>query len=51
VYDVLVLAGRRVVGANTVEIRSISGSSGATFLGPNFVSFPAAAVWGGGGWG
>jgi rhamnogalacturonan endolyase len=40
VYDVVVPAGRLVAGGNMVEIRSISGSSGTTFLGPNFVSTP-----------
>ncbi|KAK4449566.1 carbon-oxygen lyase [Podospora aff. communis PSN243] len=37
VYDVVIPAGRLLQGQNTVEIRSISGSSGATFLGPNFI--------------
>ncbi|KAK0644582.1 Rhamnogalacturonase B, N-terminal-domain-containing protein [Cercophora newfieldiana] len=37
VYDVALAAGRLVQGQNTIEIRSISGSSGTTFLGPNFI--------------
>jgi len=38
VYDVVIPNGRLVSGWNTLTITSISGSSGATFLSPNFVS-------------
>ncbi|CAJ2504634.1 Uu.00g120280.m01.CDS01 [Anthostomella pinea] len=37
VYDVSVPAGTLVAGSNTITISSISGSSGTTFLNPNFV--------------
>ncbi|KAK1754283.1 polysaccharide lyase [Echria macrotheca] len=37
VYDVSIPAGRLVAGSNTITISSISGSSGATFLSPNFI--------------
>jgi rhamnogalacturonan endolyase len=39
VYDVVVPAGTLVKGENTVVISVSSGSSGDTFLSPNFVSF------------
>ncbi|KAG4217029.1 hypothetical protein PC116_g34490, partial [Phytophthora cactorum] len=38
VYDVSIPAGTLVAGDNTITITSISGSSGTTFLNPNFVS-------------
>ena len=42
VYTVSIPAGRLVAGSNTITISSISGSSGTTFLSPNFVSpFPS----------
>ncbi|TPX18753.1 uncharacterized protein E0L32_002610 [Thyridium curvatum] len=37
-YDVQIPTGTLVSGSNTITISSISGSSGATFLSPNFVS-------------
>ncbi|KAK5654327.1 hypothetical protein OQA88_7505 [Cercophora sp. LCS_1] len=37
VYEVSVPAGRLVAGQNTITITSISGSSGDTFLSPNFI--------------
>jgi rhamnogalacturonan endolyase len=37
VYDVKIPAGTLVAGANTISIEVISGSSGDTFLSPNFV--------------
>ncbi|KAJ4287065.1 hypothetical protein N0V88_007759 [Collariella sp. IMI 366227] len=37
VYLVSVPAGKLVAGSNTVTISSVSGSSGTTFLGPNFI--------------
>jgi rhamnogalacturonan endolyase len=38
VYDVNVPASALVAGTNTITISSVSGSSGDTFLSPNFVS-------------
>lgn len=38
VYDVSIPSGTLVKGDNTITITSISGSSGTTFLNPNFVS-------------
>ncbi|KAI1333627.1 rhamnogalacturonase [Xylariaceae sp. FL0016] len=37
VYDVSIPAGKLVAGSNTITISSISGSSGSTFLNPNFI--------------
>ncbi|KAK4177234.1 family 4 putative polysaccharide lyase [Triangularia setosa] len=37
VYTVVIPAGRLVAGSNTITISSISGSSGTTFLSPNFI--------------
>lgn len=37
VYDVSIPAGTLVAGSNTITISSLSGSSGDTFLSPNFV--------------
>ncbi|KAI1809517.1 polysaccharide lyase family 4 protein [Poronia punctata] len=37
VYDVDIPAGTLVAGSNTITIQSISGSSGDTFLNPNFI--------------
>ncbi|KAJ9142386.1 Rhamnogalacturonate lyase [Pleurostoma richardsiae] len=37
VYDVSVLSGTLVAGENTITISSISGSSGDSFLSPNFI--------------
>ncbi|PSK53181.1 ubiquinone biosynthesis monooxygenase COQ6 [Elsinoe australis] len=37
VYDVAIPAGTLVSGANTITINVISGSSGDTFLSPNFI--------------
>jgi rhamnogalacturonan endolyase len=37
VYDVKIPAGTLVAGSNTITISSLSGSSGDTFLSPNFV--------------
>ncbi|KAH9883410.1 rhamnogalacturonase [Xylariomycetidae sp. FL2044] len=37
VYDVSIPAGTLVAGSNTITISSISGSSGTTFLNPNFI--------------
>ncbi|KAK3937421.1 polysaccharide lyase family 4 protein [Diplogelasinospora grovesii] len=37
VYDVSIPAGTLVAGSNTITISSISGSSGDTFLSPNFI--------------
>ncbi|KAK0662575.1 Rhamnogalacturonase B, N-terminal-domain-containing protein [Cercophora samala] len=37
VYTVAIPAGRLVAGTNTITISSISGSSGTTFLSPNFI--------------
>ncbi|KAI1497933.1 polysaccharide lyase family 4 protein [Biscogniauxia marginata] len=37
VYDVSIPAGTLVAGSNTITITSISGSSGTTFLNPNFI--------------
>ncbi|EGO54251.1 hypothetical protein NEUTE1DRAFT_118112 [Neurospora tetrasperma FGSC 2508] len=37
VYDVAVPAGKLVSGTNTITISALSGSSGATFLSPNFI--------------
>lgn len=37
VYDVSIPSGTLVAGDNTITITSISGSSGTTFLNPNFV--------------
>jgi rhamnogalacturonan endolyase len=42
VYTVSIPSGKLVAGSNTITISSISGSSGDTFLSPNFVSFPLA---------
>lgn len=38
IYTVSIPAGTLVAGSNTITITSISGSSGTTFLSPNFVS-------------
>ena len=38
VYDVTIPSGTLKSGSNTIQISVISGSSGATFLSPNFVS-------------
>lgn len=38
VYTVSIPSGKLVAGSNTITISSISGSSGTTFLSPNFVS-------------
>jgi rhamnogalacturonan endolyase len=38
VYDVSIPAGTLISGSNTVDIYVVSGSSGTTFLSPNFVS-------------
>ncbi len=47
VYTVSIPAGKLVAGSNTITITSISGSSGTTFLNPNFVSLaPACTVTG-----
>ncbi|PNS17428.1 hypothetical protein CAC42_7111 [Sphaceloma murrayae] len=37
IYDVSIPAGTLVAGTNTITISVISGSDGATFLGPNFI--------------
>ena len=37
VYDVSIPSGTLVAGSNTITITSISGSSGDTFLNPNFI--------------
>lgn len=37
VYDVTVPAGTLVAGSNTITITSLSGSSGDTYLNPNFI--------------
>ena len=37
VYDVSIPAGTLVAGSNTITISSISGSSGDTYLSPNFI--------------
>ncbi|KAI0836444.1 polysaccharide lyase family 4 protein [Hypoxylon sp. FL0890] len=37
VYDVSIPSGTLVAGENTITITSISGSSGSTFLSPNFI--------------
>ncbi|KAK4187065.1 Rhamnogalacturonase B, N-terminal-domain-containing protein [Podospora australis] len=37
VYTVNIPSGRLVAGSNTITISSISGSSGTTFLSPNFI--------------
>ncbi|KAI0534316.1 polysaccharide lyase family 4 protein [Xylaria digitata] len=37
VYDVNIPSGTLVAGSNTITISSISGSSGTTFLNPNFI--------------
>ncbi|KAI5919551.1 polysaccharide lyase family 4 protein [Camillea tinctor] len=37
VYDVSIPAGTLVAGSNTITITSLSGSSGTTFLNPNFI--------------
>lgn len=39
VYTVSIPSGTLVAGSNTITISSVSGSSGTTFLSPNFVSF------------
>lgn len=46
VYDVAIPAGTLVSGSNTVEISVVSGSSGDSFLCPNFVSLPRFKVLG-----
>ena len=38
VYDISIPFGKLVAGSNTITISSLSGSSGTTFLSPNFVS-------------
>lgn len=45
VYDVAVPAGKLVSGTNTITISALSGSSGDTFLSPNFVSIPFCPLW------
>ncbi|KAK3381987.1 polysaccharide lyase family 4 protein [Podospora didyma] len=37
IYDVAIPSGKLVAGSNTITISSISGSSGDTFLSPNFI--------------
>ncbi|ORY61483.1 Rhamnogalacturonase B, N-terminal-domain-containing protein [Pseudomassariella vexata] len=37
VYDVSIPSGTLVAGSNTITISSLSGSSGTTFLSPNFI--------------
>ncbi|KAK0615721.1 Rhamnogalacturonase B, N-terminal-domain-containing protein [Bombardia bombarda] len=37
VYDVSIALGKLVAGTNTITISSLSGSSGDTFLSPNFI--------------
>jgi rhamnogalacturonan endolyase len=44
VYDCSIPAGTLKAGTNTVTITVISGSSGDTFLSPNFVSFKLVSV-------
>jgi rhamnogalacturonan endolyase len=45
VYTVSIPADKLVAGSNTITISSISGSSGTTFLSPNFVSPSLLSVW------
>ncbi|KAK3375932.1 polysaccharide lyase family 4 protein [Lasiosphaeria ovina] len=37
IYEVNIPSGKLVVGSNTITISSLSGSSGTTFLSPNFI--------------
>ncbi|KAK3316641.1 Rhamnogalacturonase B, N-terminal-domain-containing protein [Apodospora peruviana] len=45
VYTVSIPSGKLVAGSNTITISSISGSSGDTFLNPNFVSLIPPEPW------
>jgi rhamnogalacturonan endolyase len=44
VYDLTIPAGTLKSGANTITISAVSGSSGAGFLSPNFVSLSFESV-------
>lgn len=45
VYDVAVPTGKLVSGSNIITISALSGSSGDTFLSPNFVSISLSPIW------